>query len=185
MGWSKRLNIIDGILRYTHLWSWCLDMSGWTMERNGSVIVVNFDFEVIFLFDGKVVRFRDGNGNVRPMRTDTSGTPDMLDIDGMQLVAIERNGKFAVRLRDAQSKMRREFISAYRDHGPCAQLRQRAPLSRAGCRQAEACGDRWERPTFVGLPSQKAHEDGPFTEVAAGFSPTALPGRSDLRPAAA
>jgi uncharacterized protein (DUF1684 family) len=62
-----------------------------------------------FLFDGKVVRFRDGNGNVRPMRTDTSGTPDMLDIDGMQLVAIERNGKFAVRLRDAQSKMRREF----------------------------------------------------------------------------
>ena len=29
------------------------------------------------------------------------------------------------------------------------------------------------RPTFVGLSSQKAHEDGPFARVAAGFSPTA------------
>ena len=30
-----------------------------------------------FLFDGKAVRFQDASGNVRPMRTDTSGTPDI------------------------------------------------------------------------------------------------------------
>ncbi len=62
-----------------------------------------------FLFDGKVVRFRDATGAVRAMRTDTSGTPDVLEIERMRLVAIERNGKFGVRLRDAESAMRREF----------------------------------------------------------------------------
>jgi len=37
----------------------------------------------------------------------------------------------------------------------------------------------------VGLLSQKAHEDGPFALVAAGFSPSAVIARSDLRSAAA
>ena len=59
-----------------------------------------------FLFDGKTVRFRNLAGVVQPLRTDTSGTPDMVEIDGMRLVAIERNGKFGIRLRDAQSSMR-------------------------------------------------------------------------------
>jgi len=59
-----------------------------------------------FLFDGKTVRFRNLSGAVTQMRTDTSGTPDVLEIDGMRLVAIERNGKFGIRLRDAQSSMR-------------------------------------------------------------------------------
>ena len=36
----------------------------------------------------------------------------------------------------------------------------------------------------MGLPSQKAHEDGPFAQVAAGFSPTAITARSALRAAA-
>ncbi|MFN0101085.1 MAG: DUF1684 domain-containing protein [Bryobacteraceae bacterium] len=65
-----------------------------------------------FLFDGKVVRFRDSAGATKPMRTDTSGTPDTLEIDGMRLVAIERNGKFGIRLRDPQSKMRREYTGS-------------------------------------------------------------------------
>ena len=59
-----------------------------------------------FLFDGKTVRFRNLAGVVQPLRTDTSGTPDMVEIDGMRLGAIERNGKFGIRLRDARSSMR-------------------------------------------------------------------------------
>jgi uncharacterized protein (DUF1684 family) len=62
-----------------------------------------------FLFDGKTVKFRNLSGAVQSLRTDTSGTPDILEIDGMRVVAIERNGKFAIRLRDAQSKMRQEY----------------------------------------------------------------------------
>src|SRR5437868_2978364 len=38
----------------------------------------------VFLFDGKTVRFRDLAGAVRVLRTDTSGSPDTLEIDGMQ-----------------------------------------------------------------------------------------------------
>jgi len=66
----------------------------------------------VFLFDGKTVRFRDLAGSVRVLRTDTSGSPDTLEIDGMRLVAIERNGKFGIRLRDAESKMRREYTGS-------------------------------------------------------------------------
>ena len=62
-----------------------------------------------FLFDGKAVRFRNLAGVVQPLRTDTSGTPDMVEIDGMRLAAIERNGKFGIRLRDARSSMRLAF----------------------------------------------------------------------------
>lgn len=65
-----------------------------------------------FLFDGKTVRYRDPKGAIRSLRTDTSGTPDTLDIEGMRLVAIERNGKFAIRLRDDQSKMRKEYTGS-------------------------------------------------------------------------
>lgn len=63
----------------------------------------------VFLFDGHTVRFRQGQGPARPLRTDTSGAPDTLEWSGMQLVAIERNGKFGIRLRDPESRMRREF----------------------------------------------------------------------------
>jgi uncharacterized protein len=63
----------------------------------------------VFLFDGKAVRFRDTAGVVTLLRTDTSGTPDTLEVEGMRLVAIERNGKFGIRLRDAQSPMRLGF----------------------------------------------------------------------------
>lgn len=63
----------------------------------------------VFLFDGKIVRFRDSRGVVRIVRTDVSSSPETVEIDGMRLGVIERNGKFAVRLRDAESKMRRGF----------------------------------------------------------------------------
>ena len=66
----------------------------------------------VFLFDRGTVRFRPLTGAVQAMRVDTSGTPDVLDVDGMRLVAIERNGKFGIRLRDAQSKMRREYTGS-------------------------------------------------------------------------
>lgn len=62
-----------------------------------------------FLFDGRTVRFRDPRGAVRALRTDTSGSPDTLEIEGMRLVAIERNGKFGVRIRDDRSSMRLAF----------------------------------------------------------------------------
>lgn len=63
----------------------------------------------VFLFDGRAVRYRDSAGAVRAMRTDSSGAPDSVEIDGMRLEAIERNGKFGIRVRDPESKMRREF----------------------------------------------------------------------------
>ena len=66
----------------------------------------------VFLFCGGTVRFRPLTGAVQAMRTDTSGTPDVLDVDGMRLVAIERNGKFGIRLRDAESKMRQEYTGS-------------------------------------------------------------------------
>lgn len=63
----------------------------------------------VFLFDGRTVRFRGLDGATRALRTDTSGDPDTVEIEGMRLVAIERNGKFGVRVRDAESRFRREF----------------------------------------------------------------------------
>ena len=66
----------------------------------------------VFLFCGGTVRFRPLTGAVQAMRTDSSGTPDVLEIDGMRLVAIERNGKFGIRLRDAESKMRQEYTGS-------------------------------------------------------------------------
>jgi len=65
-----------------------------------------------FLFEGKTVRYRNPAGALTPLRTDTSGSPDTLEIEGMRLIAIERNGKFGIRLRDPQSKMRREFTGS-------------------------------------------------------------------------
>ena len=63
----------------------------------------------VFVFDGKSVVYRDTAGAARAMRTDVSGAPDTLEIDGMRLVAIERNGKFGIRLRDPESAMRKGF----------------------------------------------------------------------------
>lgn len=78
-------------------------------ERNDIVLPRGPASAGEFLFDGRVVRFKDAAGQVRALRTDTSGNPDTVEIDGMRLIPIERSGKFGLRLRDAESKMRKEF----------------------------------------------------------------------------
>ncbi len=43
------------------------------------------------------------------LRPDSAGAPDVLEMGRLALFVIERDGRFAVRLRDRQSKARREF----------------------------------------------------------------------------
>ncbi|MBM3783632.1 MAG: DUF1684 domain-containing protein [Acidobacteria bacterium] len=62
-----------------------------------------------FLFDGRTVRFRGADGVAKPLRVDVSGEPDVVEIDTMRLIAIERNGSYGLRLRDAQSPLRTRF----------------------------------------------------------------------------
>ncbi len=44
-----------------------------------------------------------------PMRPDTAGEPDLLTLGDLTLFVIERGGRAAIRLRDRNSPMRREF----------------------------------------------------------------------------
>lgn len=60
----------------------------------------------VFLFDGKTVRWRGASGAVQTL---TPNSTEMVEVAGARLSAIERNGKYGVRLRDAESKMRKEF----------------------------------------------------------------------------
>lgn len=60
----------------------------------------------VFLFDGKTVRWRGAAGQPQVL---TPNSTEMVEVAGARLSAIERNGKFGVRLRDAESKMRKEF----------------------------------------------------------------------------
>ena len=62
-----------------------------------------------FLYDGRAVRYRNPQGQEKDMRTDAAADPDTVEIAGMRLVVIARNGKFGIRLRDPDSKMRKEF----------------------------------------------------------------------------
>lgn len=57
-----------------------------------------------FDFDGRVVRYQG-----KALRVDTSGRPDVVEIDGMRLIAIERNGKYGLRLREAESSLLKTF----------------------------------------------------------------------------
>ena len=57
-----------------------------------------------FDFDGRVVRYKG-----RTLRVDTSGEPDVVEIDGMRLIAIERNGHYGLRLREASSALLKAF----------------------------------------------------------------------------
>jgi len=57
-----------------------------------------------FDFDGRLVRYKG-----KALRVDTSDDPDTVEIDGMRLIAIERNGKFGLRLREASSSFLKAF----------------------------------------------------------------------------
>lgn len=63
----------------------------------------------VILFDGKGVRFRDGSGVVKNLRPDTSGEPDILRFGRVQVMVIERNGKYGLRMRDPESPIRKGF----------------------------------------------------------------------------
>jgi len=60
----------------------------------------------VFLFDGKTVRWRGASGALTAL---TPNSAEMVEVAGARLSAIERNGKYGIRMRDAESKMRKEF----------------------------------------------------------------------------
>lgn len=73
---------------------------------------------VFDLKDGRVtvrmepgVAAKSGGGPVTtmPMRSDTAGDPDLLTLGDLTLFVIERGGRPAIRLRDKNSAMRRDF----------------------------------------------------------------------------
>lgn len=60
----------------------------------------------VFLFDGRTVRWRGATGELTALAANSA---EMVEVAGARLSAIERNGKYGIRLRDAESKMRKEF----------------------------------------------------------------------------
>lgn len=59
---------------------------------------------------GDRVKWKPANGPARTLQSDKDGAkPDLLTIDRLTLFVIDRNGKIGIRMRDPQSKMRREF----------------------------------------------------------------------------
>ena len=59
---------------------------------------------------GDRVKWKPANGSARTLQSDKDGAkPDLLTIDRLTLFVIDRNGKIGIRMRDPQSKMRREF----------------------------------------------------------------------------
>ena len=74
------------------------------------IIVVTPPDAAARLADAKVT-FLAPNAASKELIPDThkKDGPTILKIDDMQLLLIERNGRFGLRLRDPQSKMRREF----------------------------------------------------------------------------
>lgn len=56
------------------------------------------------------VTWKPVNGPAKTLQSDKDGAkPDLLTIDRLTLFVINRNGKIGIRMRDPQSKMRREF----------------------------------------------------------------------------
>jgi uncharacterized protein (DUF1684 family) len=48
-----------------------------------------------------------------PLKSDTDGTPDQVRMDGLTMFVIHRGNRYGIRLRDPESKQRREFTGEH------------------------------------------------------------------------
>jgi uncharacterized protein (DUF1684 family) len=63
------------------------------------------------LHNGKVsVRLE---GQTRELRTDSTGKPDVVTMGGLTMFAIQRGGKYGIRLKDNNSSLRKEFTGLH------------------------------------------------------------------------
>ena len=73
-----------------------------TLTRDGASITVRIEPGVPATIDGQPV-------DSHPMRPDSSGSPDLLELEDLTMYVIERGGRYGIRLKDRNSRMRREF----------------------------------------------------------------------------
>ncbi|MCZ6696322.1 MAG: DUF1684 domain-containing protein [Acidobacteria bacterium] len=77
------------------------DLAG-TLTRDGASITVRIEPGVPATIDGQPVTSHE-------MRPDSSGSPDVLELGDLTMYVIERGGRYGIRLKDRNSRMRREF----------------------------------------------------------------------------
>jgi uncharacterized protein (DUF1684 family) len=63
------------------------------------------------LHNGKIAFHMDGQ--TRELRTDSNGKPDAITLGSLTLFAIRRGGKYAIRLKDNNSPLRKEFTGLH------------------------------------------------------------------------
>jgi len=72
------------------------------LELSGASVTARID-------PGVVVTLDDAPVTVRELKPDTSGKPDMLALGALRVQVIERGGRFGVRVKDSESRARKEF----------------------------------------------------------------------------
>ena len=77
------------------------DLAG-TLTRDGASITVRIEPGVPATIDGQPVTWHS-------LRPDSSGSPDVLELNDLTMYVIERGGRYGIRLKDQNSRMRREF----------------------------------------------------------------------------
>ena len=111
--YETKLKAANGYLSVAGLW-WLKEGSQRAGSDASSDIVLPARAPALFgtfqLAGGKVT-FVEHNAASKELASDANKKdgPSILKIDDMELLVIERNGRFGLRLRDPQSKMRREF----------------------------------------------------------------------------
>jgi hypothetical protein len=63
------------------------------------------------LHNGKVVMRMDGR--TRDLRPDTGGQPDIVTLGSLSMFVIERGGRYGIRLKDRNSRLRKEFTGLH------------------------------------------------------------------------
>jgi uncharacterized protein (DUF1684 family) len=64
---------------------------------------------IVFEFHGGKTTARMAGGAAKEMKPDTSGKPDIVVIGGVSLFVIQRGDRYGVRLRDKNSRFRKDF----------------------------------------------------------------------------
>src|SRR5437588_9615717 len=68
----------------------------------------------VFEFHGGKTTFRaEPAGAVQRLKSDSEGTPDKVHIDDLTMFVIHRGSRYGIRLKDPQSKFRREFTGLH------------------------------------------------------------------------
>jgi len=108
---EAKLKADDGWLTVAGLF-WLRDGSNTVGSNPSSDIVLPRGPARAGLFefhDGKTT-FRAGPGGIsRPLKSDSEGAPDKVHIDDLTMFVIHRGSRYGIRLKDPQSKFRKEF----------------------------------------------------------------------------